>query len=290
MSKVNPRLVYWIKAVTHHKGVPGEDGKLIPFTDGHRLILISLAADCLDFGTGAGYCSARTLAERSGKARSTVMRALELGRKAGLIEQTRRGHRITNETKIASEWRIIYPEPTSGSVDVGSYLDPMSTYADIGSEPTSESADPTSESGRPNVRIRATQRPATRTPSGNEASSGNEGSSGDEASSSSRAAARDSDDEIFARVTTANGSVKCPDCRREIKRVGDEHTWECRHFGTAPSLDGDGVRVYWPVTRSRAGPRPCTTAGCHGLVAITRQGSFCDVVAGKPGGLHACPF
>lgn len=178
MSHVNPRLVYWIKAVTSHPD----------FTDGQKLVLITLATDCLDFSTGAGYCSVKTLRERTGKGRTVVIGALELARKAGLIEQTKRGHRLTDNSKIASEWQVIYPpmptgtrppvgpKPTSPPRDLGPK--PKSGYADVGSAPKSGYADlgsePRSGFEQPKVRISETQGPATRTPTGNEVTTGNE--------------------------------------------------------------------------------------------------------------------
>jgi len=99
MSRVNPRLVYWLAALYD---VPG-------LTADRRDILVCLATRHLDFGTGAGYCSVATLSTVLGCHEQTVRRALETARTAGLIERTKRGHRLGNGKPIASEWQIIYP-------------------------------------------------------------------------------------------------------------------------------------------------------------------------------------
>ena len=99
MSKVNPRLAYWIGVLYDHKEL----------TDAGRAVLIYLATRMLDFETGTGYCSITSLAGRLGKGESTVRRALDLGERAKVIEQTRQGRRLGDNTTVASEWKIHYP-------------------------------------------------------------------------------------------------------------------------------------------------------------------------------------
>lgn len=68
MSRVNPRLVYWIAGLY--------DGKEL--TAQHHRILIYLAVKKLDYGTGTGYCSVRTLATELDVSPTTVKLALKL--------------------------------------------------------------------------------------------------------------------------------------------------------------------------------------------------------------------
>lgn len=101
MSKVNPRLVYWIAAVHQHPKL----------TANYRDVLVHLAVSRLDYATGTGYCSERSLAAGCGHSVATVRRALSIARTAEpmLIERTRRGHRLGNGESSASEWRLIFP-------------------------------------------------------------------------------------------------------------------------------------------------------------------------------------
>ena len=82
MSKVNPRLVYWIAAL-HDQA---------QLTAAHRDVLTYLAVKRLDFETGAGYCSVRLLAESRGCHEATVKRALDIAQKTTppLLKRTRR--------------------------------------------------------------------------------------------------------------------------------------------------------------------------------------------------------
>lgn len=101
MSRVNPRLVYWIAAVHQHPQL----------TAAHRDVLTYLAVQRLDYATGRGYCSEESLAQGRGCSVATVRRALTIAREVApkLLERTRRGHRLGNGHSAASEWRLIYP-------------------------------------------------------------------------------------------------------------------------------------------------------------------------------------
>jgi hypothetical protein len=99
VSKVNPRLVYWIAALYDHKELKAA----------HHLILIYLAARKLDYSTGAGYCSVPTLAAELGNGAATVRRALDIAQKVGVLERTSRGYRRGDGTVTASTWQILYP-------------------------------------------------------------------------------------------------------------------------------------------------------------------------------------
>lgn len=165
MSNVNPRLTYWVKAVN---ACPD-------FTDAHVRILICLAVDCLDYGTGAGYCSEDMLFRRTGKKDRTIRDALKLAQKVGLIERTRRGHRLGNGGKIASEWQLIYP-PMSPRRDVGSTSTGSSMPVGSSSTGSGVPVEDVSTGSRMhlNRQIPASQPAATCRPTGNEGTTGNE--------------------------------------------------------------------------------------------------------------------
>jgi hypothetical protein len=109
VSTINPRLVYWIAELYKRKQL----------TAAHRDILTYLAVTRLDYGTGAGYCSVRTLAEACGCHERTVRRALDAARASQppLLARTRRGHRLGDGTVTASEWQVIYPPVSTGQPD-----------------------------------------------------------------------------------------------------------------------------------------------------------------------------
>jgi hypothetical protein len=56
VSRINPRLIYWIAAL-HDE---------VTMKAAHRDILTYLAVKRLDFGSGAGYCSVDSLAKGAG--------------------------------------------------------------------------------------------------------------------------------------------------------------------------------------------------------------------------------
>ncbi len=130
MSRVNPRLVYWIAALHQQPGLHATQRDLLTY----------LAVKRLDYGTGSGYCSVRSLAEAKGVHESTVKRALDLAQQAGLLRRTRRGHRIADGVVAASEWQLIYP-PTAQPDDVG---EPTAQPDDVGSKPTAQEGTPNS--------------------------------------------------------------------------------------------------------------------------------------------------
>lgn len=102
VSDVNPRLVYWIVSLYREPYL----GKA------HRDVLIYLAAACLDYSSGYGYCSEERLVTETGRSIRTVREALELGCETRKLRRLRRGHRLGDGTVLASEWQVIFP-PTS---------------------------------------------------------------------------------------------------------------------------------------------------------------------------------
>jgi hypothetical protein len=111
--KVHPRLVYWIRSLYEHADLTCMD----------REILVYLATWKLDFDTGTGHCSVAALADKKagglGCSERTVKDALARAVEHRLLVRTRRGHRLGDGTVTASEWRIVYPEPTGTQVPVG---------------------------------------------------------------------------------------------------------------------------------------------------------------------------
>lgn len=150
MSRINPRLIYWIAAVHRQPELKAA----------HRDVLIYLAVMRLDYGTGKGYCSMQSLAGGRGWHEHTVRRALELAQKVTppLLRRTRRGHRLGNGQVVASEWQVLYPPMSTGH---GGTVENGSTVHN------SDLNRPESES-QPSTGARPT---GSESPSGNESSS-----------------------------------------------------------------------------------------------------------------------
>ncbi len=99
-----------------------------------RLVLYCLALR-MDWETGCGFASTETLAADASAEERTVRRATRWGRQADLLLQTRRGHYISPETSVASEWQLTgpgYPQDRTQPATGGRL------------------ADPTGQNGRPN--------------------------------------------------------------------------------------------------------------------------------------------
>jgi hypothetical protein len=105
----------------------------------------------LDWETGTGYASEAYLAAMVGVSIPVVRRALTWARKYKFAIRTRKGHRITDEIKIASEWLLTMPlaEPTAHRGAVG--------YP--------EEEEPTAQTGEPNRSKGQTQPLSTDPPS-----------------------------------------------------------------------------------------------------------------------------
>jgi hypothetical protein len=101
VSRVNPRLVYWIAAL-YEKHEP-------KLTSKHQAILTCLATRHLNYEDGRGSCSTEQLMADNTASEATVRAALTRARQLSLLQQTRRGHRTGDGLSIASEWALIYP-------------------------------------------------------------------------------------------------------------------------------------------------------------------------------------
>ena len=124
MSRVNPRLAYWL-ARLYDKHEP-------PLTSVHRAILTCLATRHLDYSDGRGSCSNEQLMADNGAAEATVRSALTRARKLGMLQRTKRGHRTGDGLSIASEWALVYP-PLSTAQE--KRVDEFSTAQKPGSQP-----------------------------------------------------------------------------------------------------------------------------------------------------------
>jgi len=94
----------WLVAVRDHPDRP-------PMAQCHVLTMLALR---MDWSTGCGYASARQLGGDADVSEPTVWRATRWGREAGYLLRTRRGHRVTSERTVASEWQLIQPVTGDG--------------------------------------------------------------------------------------------------------------------------------------------------------------------------------
>jgi hypothetical protein len=91
----------WLRAIRDHPARPSAQ-------QCHVLTMLALR---LDDRTGRGFASLRTVAEDADASKSTVIRATGWARSepVGLLLRTRRGHRVSAEVQIASEWQLTVP-------------------------------------------------------------------------------------------------------------------------------------------------------------------------------------
>jgi hypothetical protein len=89
----------WLVAVRDHPNRP-------PQAQCHVLTMLALR---VDWTTGCGFASGRQLGEDADASERTVRRATTWGRDTGFVVRTRRGHRVSAELVIASEWRLTQP-------------------------------------------------------------------------------------------------------------------------------------------------------------------------------------
>lgn len=91
-------LAEWLSRVyVHARRPPGRQ----------RDVLVALAVQFADWGTGRGYASIKSLSEFCSTSRSTVQRALRWARGASLAVRRTRGHRRGDGTVMASEWQLV---------------------------------------------------------------------------------------------------------------------------------------------------------------------------------------
>src|SRR5688572_28640025 len=77
----------------------------------HVLFCLGLRMD----RNGTGYASHETLAADAKTSEHTARRATMDARGRGYLVQTRRGHRVTDETVVASAWQLT--DPTQPATD-----------------------------------------------------------------------------------------------------------------------------------------------------------------------------
>jgi hypothetical protein len=102
----------WLMAIRDHANRP-------PALQRHVLTMLALR---MDWTTGRGFASAAQLAGDSDAEERTVRRATRWARDHELLLQTRRGHYISKETRIASEWQLTRPVDNSSQPDTGDLL------------------------------------------------------------------------------------------------------------------------------------------------------------------------
>jgi hypothetical protein len=93
-------LLMWMRAIRDHRPKPGPRSVRYP-------VLWALALRMRP--DGSGFVSQRLLAEDVEAGVSTVRRHLRWAMDAGYLLRTRRGHRITDELAVASEYRLTQP-------------------------------------------------------------------------------------------------------------------------------------------------------------------------------------
>jgi hypothetical protein len=101
-AKVTPgnvRPLVWLAAVRDHPQRPAAP---------QCWVLTALALR-LDWAAGSGYVSTERLRSDAGITERTVRRATTWARRHGLLVMTRRGHRMGDGRKVASEWALALP-------------------------------------------------------------------------------------------------------------------------------------------------------------------------------------
>ena len=94
-------LLMWMRAVRDHRPKPGPRSERYPVLWG---LALRMRPD------GSGFLSQRMLAEDIETTERTVRKHLRWAIDTGYLLRTRRGHRITNDIVIASEYRLCQPE------------------------------------------------------------------------------------------------------------------------------------------------------------------------------------
>src|ERR1700730_16869303 len=110
-----------------------------------RYVLVCLSLR-VDWRTGRGLAALQALMEDASASKNTVKRATKWGRQAELLLQTRRGHRIDSETRIASEWQLT--QPATGDTLATTH---GPTGGTLGPTQSPNGDDPRSQSGTPKV-------------------------------------------------------------------------------------------------------------------------------------------
>jgi hypothetical protein len=140
----------WLMEVRDHPKRP-------PALQRHVLTMLALR---MDWYTGRGSATVKTLMADADASKNTVKRATKWARDAGLVVQTRRGHRISAEVTVPSEWQLTQGL-TPGTL--------ASTQGPNGRDPRSQPGPPikspnNQEGGR---RARTSARPAPYPPAKN---------------------------------------------------------------------------------------------------------------------------
>jgi hypothetical protein len=149
----------WLKAIRDHPQRPAAMQR-------HVLTMLALR---MDWATGAGFAGIRDLMADADASKSTVMRGTSWARDEHFLIRTRRGHYISAQTTIASQWQL-----TQGV-----------TTETLGQSQGVNGSEPRCQPGQPKVSVGTTHQE----------------SSSSESSSSPRASAADTVRAAFADVT-----------------------------------------------------------------------------------------
>jgi hypothetical protein len=125
------RPLEWMAAVRDHPERP-------PALQRHVLFSLALR---MDWQTGCGFASGGQIAGDADCEERTVRRATGWARGAQLLVQTRRGHYISPERKVSSEWRLAIPQ---GQPDTADLLEGKPTGQQTQPNRTGETSQPDS--------------------------------------------------------------------------------------------------------------------------------------------------
>jgi hypothetical protein len=120
----------WLVAIRDHPNRP-------PLTQRHVLTCLALR---LDWATGRGYASVKQLSADADASKVTVWRATTWAQISELLLRTRRGHYISAQTTIASEWQLISPVDNPAQGATGETL--ATTQGFNGSDPRFQQSQP----------------------------------------------------------------------------------------------------------------------------------------------------
>lgn len=90
---------HWLRSIRDHPKRP-------PALQRHALAMLALR---LDDRTGCGFASVVQVMADADASKATVKRATRWGRDHKFLVQTKRGHRVSAERVVASEWRLALP-------------------------------------------------------------------------------------------------------------------------------------------------------------------------------------
>jgi len=224
----------WMRAVRDALPKPGPRSSRL-------VVLFCLALRMRPDGTG--FCSQPQLAEDAEVHATTVRRHLTWARDTGYLVRTRRGHRLGNGTKIASEYAL--SQPSTGALLSTASTEQMAglNRADGGSQP--------STGARPRGLTSRGPHPSARAPATNGQPSDPRGAV----------------DEMDWAMTEDRrvGLVECRHCERPSRSAGTHDGKLCSDCAQLPAYDTDhksGFAWFWDMYPRKAA-KPAAHAAWH---------------------------